>query len=205
MGWGQNVDAWDGNKLGWGQNLGPWAGDKLGWGPNLGPWDGDNAQPCGWTRPGLLVLTPLPCPHPHGGVRTRPKPGLLSGADLAEHAIHPGHQVAHGAGEADAVGGAGHVQPALLAGAQQLLPGAQHLLLPAGDGLGVVPGVDGPQLRRPLLQLPDLAHQHLHVVLKGAPAPAARLRPRLAALPWPPARGGAAASPRSAPADPCSR
>jgi len=160
------------------QDMGPWCHRwDWAWGLvvalALGPPDGPGRRCwCPWHRG--RARTRLLGPPEDAGPRRSPRlllPGLLPGADLAEDAVHPGEKVPHGADEADLLGDAGDVEPALLARRQQLLPRPQHLLLPPGDGLGVVPGVEGPQLRCALLELPDLGDQHLHVVLEGTQRP----------------------------------
>lgn len=80
-------------------------------------------------------------------------PGFVRCPDLARDAIHPGKQVTGLAVEAQCIGGGADVQTSILTGCQQLLPTLQHLLLAAGDGLGVLARVHRPQLGRPLLQL----------------------------------------------------
>lgn len=103
----------------------------------------------------------------------RGAPGLVSCPNLPGDAIHPGEQVPGLAVESQGVGCGADVQAGVLAGCQQLLPALHHLLLPAGDGLGMLSGIHRPQLGCPLLQLP-----YLRGTPGGAPAlHGTRLRP----------------------------
>lgn len=86
----------------------------------------------------------------------RGAPGFVSCPDLARDAIHPGKQVTGLAVEAQRIGRGADVKTSILTGCQQLLPTLQHLLLAAGDGLGVLARIHRPQLGCTLLQLPYL-------------------------------------------------
>lgn len=54
-------------------------------------------------------------------------PGLLLGLDQADDVLHPQHQVAHHAEEAELVSGVHQLHPSTLHCLQQVLPGLQDL------------------------------------------------------------------------------
>lgn len=129
-----NMDRPGHVSLGWNRtrvfgDMGPWSSR---WNKTqfLGFMDGTRQGSSGWDRTQVLGTTDGPeCgswrPAQDTGPRHSPQlplPGLLSSADLAEDAIHPGEKVSHGADEADLISDAGDMEPALLARRQELLP-----------------------------------------------------------------------------------
>lgn len=83
-------------------------------------------------------------------------PGFFSCAYLAEDGVHPHDLVPDHAEEAQLVRLGGDLQATLLAGRQQLLPAVHHLVLAAGDGVGLLARVHRSQLGGALLQLTHL-------------------------------------------------
>lgn len=83
-------------------------------------------------------------------------PWIVPCADLRDDAVHPHDLVSHHPEEPQLVCCRGDLHSALLTGRQELLPAMHHFLFPAGDGLSLLPGVDGPELTRTLLELSHL-------------------------------------------------
>lgn len=90
-------------------------------------------------------------------------PGFLSRPNLADDGLHPHDLISDHPEEPQLVRLRGDLQPALLTGRQQLLPGLHHLVLAAGDGFGLLAGIHRPQLCRALLQLTHLAERERRV------------------------------------------
>ncbi|TNN54312.1 hypothetical protein EYF80_035462 [Liparis tanakae] len=71
-----------------------------------------------------------------GRLNTDSVPGLLLGLDQADDVLHPEHQVAHHADEAELVSGLHQLHPAALRRLQQVLPGLEDLKEGGGEGGG---------------------------------------------------------------------